>query len=522
MKTKTWTVGKKLWLLSVLTSAVLILVQVFNVGTIRDLTESVDGLGSISLPSVRYMTLVDMMHDGIRATVFRSFVVASSGSEEQKKEVQLELQEMTQNIDEYFNVLNQLQMSEEIRKLENESVTKVLSYTSTAQKIIDLNSENKLSEANRMLPEFEKAFSDLEENLEILGDKIENQSKQQVLLSQKKSTEAIQLGYSIGAVGVLFGLLISFFLNKDLVKSLSQVIHSLRGESEQLRIHTDGVDISSLSLSSASQQSAAAIQQTAAAIDEIQATVLKTTDHMSYLAQESKSGQIIIQQGQIGIDEVIQQMSGIQEANSELMKQIEIGNQRIQQIVHVIGQIGQKTQVINDIVFQTKLLSFNASVEAARAGEAGKGFAVVAEEIGKLAVGSGEAAKDISMMLENGIQEVSQIILENHQKTSFSIQASTEKIQHGMLLADQCGSAFSKIVVQNQSIAQMTQDTLTALQEQKKGLHEINSAIRLFSESTDSNTLNAQKTADISAELKSSFQNLEGVVVDLQKQVGVS
>jgi len=44
----------------------------------------------------------------------------------------------------------------------------------------------------------------------------------------------------------------------------------------------------------------------------------------------------------------------------------------------LIETINQKTRVINDIVFQTKLLSFNASVEAARAGEHGKGFAVEA------------------------------------------------------------------------------------------------------------------------------------------------
>ena len=61
-------------------------------------------------------------------------------------------------------------------------------------------------------------------------------------------------------------------------------------------------------------------------------------------------------------------------------------NKEIQEIVKVIAEIGNKTKVINDIVFQTKLLSFNASVEAARAGENGKGFAVVAEEVGKLRV----------------------------------------------------------------------------------------------------------------------------------------
>ena len=58
-------------------------------------------------------------------------------------------------------------------------------------------------------------------------------------------------------------------------------------------------------------------------------------------------------------------------------------------------QIKDKVNIINDIVFQTKLLSFNASVEAARAGENGKGFAVVAEEVGNLASVSGKAANEI-------------------------------------------------------------------------------------------------------------------------------
>lgn len=69
--------------------------------------------------------------------------------------------------------------------------------------------------------------------------------------------------------------------------------------------------------------------------------------------------------------------------------------------------------MINEIVFQTKLLSFNATVEAARAGENGKGFSVVAVEIGKLEQISGNAAKEISELLYNSTKPVSETIENN-------------------------------------------------------------------------------------------------------------
>jgi methyl-accepting chemotaxis protein len=75
----------------------------------------------------------------------------------------------------------------------------------------------------------------------------------------------------------------------------------------------------------------------------------------------------------------------INTTSTTLIEKVTDGNQQIVGIVGMIQEIGNKTKIINDIVFQTKLLSFNASVEAARAGEQGKGFAVVASEVGSLA-----------------------------------------------------------------------------------------------------------------------------------------
>src|SRR5262249_18263323 len=123
-------------------------------------------------------------------------------------------------------------------------------------------------------------------------------------------------------------------------------------------------------------------------------------------------------------------LQGLQRSMGDISK----ANLQLEMINDIIKQITAKTAVINDIVFETQLLSFNASIEAARAGQHGRGFAVVAEEVGNLAKMSGRAAEEIKELLQRSVGQV-----------NLSISEIGEKVKAGQKISTQCGQAFNVV-----------------------------------------------------------------------------
>lgn len=181
----------------------------------------------------------------------------------------------------------------------------------------------------------------------------------------------------------------------------------------------------------------------------------------------------------------------------------------------VIADIAEKTKVINDIVFQTKLLSFNASVEAARAGDAGKGFAVVAQEIGNLAAMSGHAAQAISTTLSSGLGRVEKIIDNTKTGLEHITSEGQKKIKEGSQNATDCGKSFDIVSTQIGEVNMASQEIFHAIKEQSIGLGEISSAISVFDKSSHQNAVASEKTLETARTLLDQAYNLNRLVADL-------
>ena len=201
------------------------------------------------------------------------------------------------------------------------------------------------------------------------------------------------------------------------------------------------------------------------------------------------------------------------------MDAINESNAKISEIVTVIADIGEKTKVINDIVFQTKLLSFNASVEAARAGEHGKGFAVVAEEVGNLAQMSGNAAHEISQMLGESIKKVETTVSETKLKIETLIWDGKSKVETGTHIAHQCGDVLDEITHNIISVTQMASEISTACREQAQGVHEITKAMNNLGQVTQNNASTSEESAESSKELSTQADTLHSMVQILMDTV---
>lgn len=145
----------------------------------------------------------------------------------------------------------------------------------------------------------------------------------------------------------------------------------------------------------------------------------------------------------------------------------------VNEIVEASQKISLVMKSINDIAFQTNILSLNAAVEAARAGAAGKGFAVVADEVRQLALKSAEAAEQSRLLIDNTI----------------------EKASNGGKISSQASQTFENIVMRVREVGQNIGMIDEASFKQKNLIREIHDEITKISDSVTSNAASSEETA---------------------------
>ncbi len=264
---------------------------------------------------------------------------------------------------------------------------------------------------------------------------------------------------------------------KKIVESLSYTLSKIDDAASQVAYSSEQMAGISQHLAQSTMQQSGSIQDVSKRMGDIAGNA----EHNSQNAADAK--EFVIQSG-----------SHI-EAGVEMMGRL---SDAIRDISEASSDIGRIIKNIDDISFQTNLLSLNASVEAARAGEAGKGFSVVANEVRNLAAKSGSSANTTHELIENCIRAVNR---------GEQIAADTEKV-------------LSQIVEENKQVHKLVMDIAADSEEQAADSGYINQQIGNISAATQANSATVQQSAASSEELSQQAAIMKELVgkFNLRKQ----
>ena len=210
-------------------------------------------------------------------------------------------------------------------------------------------------------------------------------------------------------------------------------------------------------LNNSANQQATSLEETAASIEELTTTIQHSNEKTLSMLQLANNTKDLSQKG------------------NQLAKNTAQSMDAINQSTHLIFEA---ISIIDQIAFQTNILSLNAAVEAATAGEAGKGFAVVAGEVGNLASKSSDAAKDIKKLVED----------------------ATQKANEGKSISSHMIFGFENLDKSIEETTTLIDDVSRTVTEQLKAMNQINQAISEIDRSTQQSANMAYETDKIASD----------------------
>ena len=313
--------------------------------------------------------------------------------------------------------------------------------------------------------------------------------------------------------------IVAFFLQKTISSPLIKASEFLSNISGKLENSAGNIYTKSNNLKDATNTQASSLNETTKSISFIKSTIEKNNELIEKSTKSAQAGVTATQMGQDAINEMLRSIKDIENSNHEVVNKIAASNKKMNDVTNIISEIAQKADVINDIVFQTKLLSFNASVEAARAGEHGRGFSIVAEEVGKLASISGQSAVEIQELLTDGINKVKQLTNETQKDMDLITQDNLSKIKTGTEVANKCSQQFEELAQKIQESGEYSSSVLQASHDQFISIKEITAAIEQLNQVTESNLHISEDTNTSAMGLKSDSEDLKEIAQHVEKTV---
>jgi methyl-accepting chemotaxis protein len=256
-----------------------------------------------------------------------------------------------------------------------------------------------------------------------------------------------------------------------MTRDLRQLVTQVRGSANAIADSASEIAAGNADLSERTEEQAASLEQTASSLEELTATVKQNSDSAHQARDLGQQASEVAARGGMAVNSVVTTMSEIADS---------------------AGRIGEITNVIDGIAFQTNILALNAAVEAARASEHGRGFAVVASEVRALAQRSASAAKEIKALIHD----------------------STSRIAAGARQASDAGHTVGDAVATINRLTGLINEIAAASAEQSTGIEQVNVAVNQMDSVTQQNAALVEQASAAAVSMADQARTLrEGVAV---------
>ncbi|MFA5903624.1 MAG: methyl-accepting chemotaxis protein [Desulfobacula sp.] len=365
------------------------------------------------------------------------------------------------------NILNAVANSDVLKEHKDKVATILSNYKKTFDGLVEEKQRNLI-----LVSKMREAVHKIEPMVEKLHEKTEKEGDEKIVTIIAHAKRLSRVAIGAGFCAVVAGILLAFFLTRNITKPIMLIIQGLTEGAGQVASASGQVSSSSQAMAEGASEQAASIEETSSSMEEMSSMTKRNAENAGNADGLMKDVNQVVITANSSMGQLTRSMDEISKASEETSKII---------------------KTIDEIAFQTNLLALNAAVEAARAGEAGAGFAVVADEVRNLAMRAATAAKDTAQLIEGTVK----------------------KVNDGSNLVSTTNEAFIKVAESSGKVGTLVAEIAQASKEQSNGIDQVNLAIAEMDKVVQQNAANAEESASAAEEMSAQAEQLKEYVDEL-------